>query len=325
MKQFAALTCVVFLLCASAYAQSSSNAASKATAASSGATVLFPASFRGAASSAFAASTAFAAVPPGFTSNSSSASFDSNAQTNTQVLATPWIPVLTTAFKPPGGKDLFITFSGVTGIFTAAVNTEQNNAFVASSGFANSGLFSSASSSGSGFATTGAGAASSANLRIELRALVDGNVAEPGVITLDNLMRNLGRFRGLVFSDACGRDISGGAFVSVSSSCSSSISDTDLLSLVLEEGGARSFTFIKRNVGVGIHTITIQARFAGNNLASTSASAGEVATASAFRSSFTSSAGSSTTAGATALAVAQSQISAMIGKRDVTVEEVNLR
>ena len=34
-----------------------------------------------------------------------------------------WIDLLSTTIKPPGGKDLFITFSSVVGLFTLGSNT----------------------------------------------------------------------------------------------------------------------------------------------------------------------------------------------------------
>jgi len=78
---------------------------------------------------------------------------------------------------------------------------------------------------------------------IEVRCLVDGvpvAIAPPSTlanVSLDNLVRVTDQ-RALV----------------------------DILTLVTQEGGARSYTWIRRDVGVGVHTVEIQARFLFNNV-----------------------------------------------------------
>ena len=129
----------------------------------------------------------------------------------------PFVDVLSTSIKPPGGKDLWITFSAQTGVFTTSVNNDIPAA---------------------------PSTLTSENVAIQLQVLVDGipvAVAPPSplaVITLDNLIRVTTRF---------------------------TPGQIDFLTLVVDEGGARSFTWIAENVGVGVHTITVQARFLFNN------------------------------------------------------------
>src|SRR5215510_11071617 len=119
----------------------------------------------------------------------------------------PFVTVLSTSIKPPGGKDLFITFSAQTGVFTTSVN---NDIPAAPSTF------------------------TSENVAIQLQVLVDGipvAVAPPNplaAITFDNLIRVTTRF---------------------------TPGQIDFLTLVVDEGGARSFTWIAENVGVGVHII----------------------------------------------------------------------
>jgi len=129
----------------------------------------------------------------------------------------PFVDVLSTSIKPPGGKDLWITFSAQTGVFTTSVNNDIPAA---------------------------PSTLTSENVAIQLQVLVDGipvAVAPPNplaAITFDNLIRVTTRF---------------------------TPGQIDFLTLVVDEGGARSFTWIAENVGVGVHIITVQARFLFNN------------------------------------------------------------
>jgi len=148
--------------------------------------------------------------------------------------------VLSTSVRPPGGHDLFITFSAQT--IVQALSSQGSFFFR--------------------FTFT------AEQVAIQMRCLVDGvpvAIAPPSTlanVNLDNLVRTTNQF----------------AF-------------RDFLTLVTEEGGARSFTWIKRDVGVGVHTVEIQTRFLFNN--------------SRFFSSF-------------------SSIAAVIGPKTLTVEEVML-
>jgi len=86
------------------------------------------------------------------------------------------------------------------------------------------------------------------NVNIQVRVLLDGvpvPVGSPTVtaITFDNLVRVTDQLQ-----------LSGDFSV-------------DSLSLVVDEGGARTFNWLAPNVGVGEHTITVQNRFTFNNIA----------------------------------------------------------
>ncbi len=105
------------------------------------------------------------------------------------------------------------------------------------------------------------------NVSIRVRVQVDGVNASPGVVTFDNLIRQ-----------------------------TTQIATADSLALVLNEGGARSFNFIKTDVGVGPHTINVQKQFCWDNFFS------------------------ATGAGSTAT----SSLRAVIGPRTLTVEQVIL-
>ena len=158
----------------------------------------------------------------------------------------PFVTVLSTSIKPPGGKDLFITFSAQTGVFTTSVNNDIPAV---------------------------PATLTSANVAIELRVLLDGvpvPIAPPSLlsnVTYDNLIRTTTRF---------------------------TLGQIDFLTLVVDEGGARSYTWIARDVGVGEHTVVVQARFLFSNVRFP-------------------------------LGTTFSSIAAVLGPKTLTVEEVNLK
>jgi hypothetical protein len=111
----------------------------------------------------------------------------------------------------------------------------------------------------------------SENVNIQVRVLLDGVPVPIGpvtAITFDNLIRVTNQFQ-----------VSGGF-------------SSDALTLVVDEGGARTFNWIAPDVGVGEHTITVQERFIFNNAA---------------------------------FGVALSSTAALVGPRTLTVEEVSTR
>jgi hypothetical protein len=114
------------------------------------------------------------------------------------------------------------------------------------------------------------------NVNIQVRVLLDGVPVPVGLptvtaITFDNLVRVTAQLQQL--------QLSGGSSV-------------DSLSLVVDEGGARTFNWIAPSVGVGEHTITVQNRFTFNNIA---------------------------------FSFAFSSTAALVGPRTLTVEEVSTR
>src|SRR5262249_35835261 len=129
-----------------------------------------------------------------------------------------FVTILSTSIKPPGGKDLFITFSAQTGVFTTSVNNDLPAA---------------------------PSTLTSESVAIQVRVLLDGvpvAIAPPSslsVLTYDNLIRTTTRF---------------------------TPGQIDFLTLVVDEGGARSYTWIARDVGNGTHTVSVQARFLFNNV-----------------------------------------------------------
>ena len=158
----------------------------------------------------------------------------------------PFVTVLSTSIKPPGGKDLFITFSAQTGVFTTSVNNDIPAA---------------------------PSTLTSENVAIQVRVLLDDvpvPIAPPAtlsILTLDNLIRTTTRF---------------------------TPGQIDFLTLVVDEGGARSFTWIAQQVVNGTHTVAVQARFVFNNVRFP-------------------------------LGNTFSSIAAVLGPKTLTVEEVNLK
>jgi hypothetical protein len=164
-------------------------------------------------------------APAGFAQNSAAKAAAASSDVNQFVFSTgnsgpnpPFVTVLSTSIKPPGGKDLFITFSAQTGVFTTSVNNDIPAA---------------------------PSTLTSENVAIQVRVLLDGvpvPIAPPSLlsnITFDNLIRTTTRF---------------------------TAGQIDFLTLVVDEGGARSFTWIARDVGNGTHAVAVQARFLFNNV-----------------------------------------------------------
>ncbi len=130
---------------------------------------------------------------------------------------TPFVDVLSTSITPPGGKDLFITYSAQTLLAAESIN-DSTPALPFNFTFQNVG--------------------------IQVRVLVDGVPIPIGpgsgitVITFDNTVHQLNQFHTPGF---------------------------DFLLLLAEEGGARSFSWIAPDVGVGTHKVTVQSRFFASN------------------------------------------------------------
>src|SRR5712692_2044701 len=81
---------------------------------------------------------------------------------NGATFTSPWITVLSTSIKPPGGKDLFIGFSAQTTL--ADVSGQGGSGTAASSTFTEELYI------------------------IQARVLVDGNPAAPGPVVYDSLI-----------------------------------------------------------------------------------------------------------------------------------------
>ena len=130
----------------------------------------------------------------------------------------PFVTVLSTSIKPTGGKDLFITFSAQTGVFTQNIN-DDIPALPSTLTFE--------------------------NVAIQARVLLDDvpvPIAPPSPlsnVTYDNMIRLTQRL---------------------------TPGEIDFLNLIVDEGGARSFTWIARDVGNGTHAVAVQARFLFNNV-----------------------------------------------------------
>ncbi len=138
--------------------------------------------------------------------------------TSIGTITTPFVTVVSTNIKPPGGKDLFINFSAQTAVLAQSINNDIP-ALPVTFTFENVG--------------------------IQCRCRVDGTpvpLAPPSpvnIITLDNLVRQTIRF---------------------------TPGQIDVLNLVTQEGGARSYIWTARDVGVGNHVVDVQCRFQLQNL-----------------------------------------------------------
>ncbi|BDG01343.1 hypothetical protein [Anaeromyxobacter oryzae] len=92
---------------------------------------------------------------------------------------------------------------------------------------------------------------SSAEAKIEVQVLVDGKVAAPGPVTFDRRKQTLmAQFDGFACDIAADGTLSGCRY------------QDEVLQLILDTEAAHAFFFGAANVGVGDHTIEVQARTA---------------------------------------------------------------
>jgi hypothetical protein len=167
--------------------------------------------------------------------------------------------VASTSIKPPGGKDLFITFS----VQTALDDISQQGG------------------SGTPFTST---FTQESNI-IQARILVDGVPASPGPVVYDCLIRSLSATLANPITSCTEVDPSGVVKCSFGA---------DFLAQIIDTTGVRTFNFIVRGVTPDTHVVQAQILFVANNFRSPNA------------------------------APSASAISAVIGARSLTVEQVTL-
>ena len=149
----------------------------------------------------------------------------------------PWITVLSTQIKPPGGKDLIIEFSAQTALLDVS-------------------------------AQVGSGTAASATITeednvIEARVLVDGVAAAPGEVVYDALIKQLSATLANTIT-SCHEVAETGPLAGVVTCTFGS----DVLGQIIETAGVRSFDFIMRDVSPHQHVIEAQVRFSAFNFRS---------------------------------------------------------
>jgi hypothetical protein len=148
----------------------------------------------------------------------------------------PWITVLSTQIKPPGGKDLFIGFSAQT--FVADMSGQSGSGTPSSFTFTEQ------------------------HNAIEARVLVDGVPAAPGTVTYDALFRFLAAELANPIT-SCHEVAETGVVTCTFGS--------DFLAQLIETAGVRSFNFIVRDVSPANHVILAQVRFVATNFRSPNA------------------------------------------------------
>jgi hypothetical protein len=111
-----------------------------------------------------------------------------------------WVTVLCNNIKTANMKDLFITAALETGLFTRTANTNTS--------------------------------ISSAEARIQVRVLLDGQEVEPSPVVYDNRLQTL-------------RTV---------------LDPTEVVDLILRTMAASSFSFVAVDVPVGVHQVCVQAR-----------------------------------------------------------------
>jgi len=156
---------------------------------------------------------------------------------NGATFVSPWITVLSTQIKPPGGKDLFIGFSAQTVLLD----------------------ISGQGGSGTPFSFT---FTEEVNF-IQARVLVDGVAAAPGAVVYDALIRTL--------TASLANPIVSCREVSEVTGIVACTFGSDFLGQLLETAGVRSFNFIARDVSPHEHAIVAQIRFVATNFRSPNA------------------------------------------------------
>jgi len=146
--------------------------------------------------------------------------------------STPWQPILKNNIKTANQKDLFIGASLEVGLLTKTLVSSKN-----------------------GINDTSLAAAA-----VQVRVLVDGVEALPGVVTFGRRSQTLSAtFQGLI--DGClalDPTVPGG--IALDPDCV----QPETLELILDTMNANSFNFIKANVPSGVHTVEVQARISLN-------------------------------------------------------------
>jgi hypothetical protein len=184
----------------------------------------------------FATATVFSALAGLAFADAKSAASTSTTQiyavtgNNGAFFTTPWVTVSSTQIQPPGGKDLLINLSAQT---IVAYNSDIT-----------------ATSGSGGFTYSVMGN------RLEVRILVDGVPAAPGVVSYDSQFRFMETFLANPIANCHEFDPSG--FVACNFG-------QNFIADLLETTGVRSFNFIMRNVSPANHVITAQVRFGLQN------------------------------------------------------------
>ena len=178
---------------------------------------------------------------------------------NGMTFVSPWMTALSTTITPPGGKDLFISFSAQTALLDL-------------SGQGGSGL-------------AGAATFTEEDNIIQARVLVDGVAASPGGVVYDCLIRTLSTVLANQIT-SCHEVAETGVVTCTFGS--------DFISQIIDTTGVRTFNFIMRGVSPGTHVVQAQVRFVASNFRSPN------------------------------VAPDQSVISAVVGSRTLTVEQVQL-
>ena len=155
---------------------------------------------------------------------------------NGMTFVSPWMTALSTTITPPGGKDLFISFSaqtalldlsgqGGSGLAGAATFTEEDNIIQA---------------------------------RV-LAKLVDGVAASPGGVVYDCLIRSL--------STVLANQITSCHEVAETGVVTCTFGN-DFIRQLIDTTGVRTFNFIMRGVSPGTHVVQAQVRFVASNFRS---------------------------------------------------------
>lgn len=139
----------------------------------------------------------------------------------------PWQTILSNTIRTSQQKDLIMTVSLETGLYTDTTVVSRNGNRVSSS----------------------------AEAIIEVRVLVDGNEVQPGPVIFDRRKQTLIASFGGILQDCT--DLNGDGTLDGYTECTWTDEE---LQLILDTMSAHSFQFAMDNMGSGIHTVQVQAR-----------------------------------------------------------------
>jgi hypothetical protein len=130
-----------------------------------------------------------------------------------------WVTVHSQTIKTANAKDLFVDVALQCGIFTRTKSEMKVG-----------------------------GDSSTAQGQVEVRVMVDTEMAEPGVVVYDRRVQTLNTALYQALMTASG----------------TSIDNIGYVELILETLQAHAFNFVKADVGPGVHTVTVQAKVASS-------------------------------------------------------------
>ena len=150
-----------------------------------------------------------------------------------------WTTILSSSIKTPNQKDLFISVSLVSSLFTSTTVNSKN----------------------------GATDTQSATAGVEVRVLLDGNPVPPGIVVFAKRIQTLSATLQGIISGALTTDASGNIIIDPT------LVTNEQITLILQTMSANAFNFVQGNVSSGMHRVQVQVKVNTSSTTTASASA----------------------------------------------------